>query len=325
MFAVTGKDGEVSLGEVDDPVAGSDEILVRVMAAGLNNADLLEAAGGYPPPPGSRVPPGALGLELAGVVEQVGDWVTRFRPGDRVMALVPGGAQAQLAVAHERLAMAVPDNIGFVEAGGFPEAFMTAFDALFDQCGLAAGERLLVLGAAGGVGTAAVQLGVFAGADVVASVRAPGLRERVAKLGATVVAPGEEAELAPYDVVVQLVAPSDITGQLALLAIGGRLILIGFSQDARARGLRGALNLAELMPRRKLLGATLRNRSLEEKATLARRVEKLVLPALGSGRLRVLVEATYPFSDAAAAYERFRQGGKLGKIVLVADDLQQGG
>lgn len=320
MLAVIGRAGVVTLAEVDDPVVGSEELLIRVFAAGVNNADLIESAGGYPPPRGSRVPPGVLGLELAGIVEHVGDWVTRFRAGDRVMALVPGGAQANFALAHERLAMTVPDGIGFAEAGGFPEAFMTAFDALFAQCDLGPGERLLVVGAAGGVGTAAVQLGVFAGAEVIASVRTSTLHERVAALGAAVIAPGEEAANGPYDVIVQLVASSDVGSQLSQLATGGRLILVGFAESARATGLRAEVNMGQLMLRRRLLGATLRYRSLEEKAVLARQVERQVLPAFGRGQLRVLVEATYPFCEAAAAHRRFREGAKLGKIVLVAEE-----
>src|SRR5215472_3183865 len=156
--------GRVAAALRPDPVPGTGEVLVRVEAAGLNGADLLQLRGAYPAPPGS--PPDIPGLELAGEVVQLGEGVTRFAVGDRVMAIVGGGAQAELALVHERVAMAVPAGVDWTQAGGFPEAFTTAHDALFTQCQLGLGEALLVHGAAGGVGTAAVQLGVAAGAAV---------------------------------------------------------------------------------------------------------------------------------------------------------------
>src|SRR5438094_8498170 len=169
MLAAVALDGRVEVAARPDPSPERGEALVRVRAAGINAADLLQVRGAYPAPPGS--PPDIPGLELAGEVAALGPGVTRFSVGDRVMAIVGGGAQAELAVVHERVAMPVPDGIGWEEAGGFPEAFTTAHDALFTQCGLGAGEALLVHGAAGGVGTAAVQLGVAAGAAVPGSVR----------------------------------------------------------------------------------------------------------------------------------------------------------
>ena len=171
MRAVTIADGRLVVAERPDPEPGRGELLVRVAAAGLNGADLHQLKGAYPAPPGS--PPDIPGLELAGEVAAVGPGVFRFAEGDRVMAVVGGGGQAELAVVHERAAVPVPDGLGWPEAGGFPEVVTTAHDALFTQCGLGLGDRLLVHGAAGGVGTAAVQLGAAAGARVVASVRNP--------------------------------------------------------------------------------------------------------------------------------------------------------
>lgn len=315
MRAVVGVHGEVSWAEIDEPVVGSEELLVSVRAAGMNSADLLQARGLYNPPPDSDVPKEVPGLELAGVVLEVGDAVTRFRPGDRVMALVPGAAQAERALVHERVAMPMADSLSFPEAAGFPETFMTAYDALFSRCDLGAGDRLLVHGAAGGVGTAAVQLGVLAGAEVVASVRAGELRGQVAELGATVVAPGEEADHAPYDVILELIGAPTINADIAQLAIGGRVMLIGLLGGNNAE-----INLSHLLARRlTLLGATLRPRALEEKALLARLVERKLLPAFERGQLQVRVHATFPFSEVKAAYESFAQGGKFGKIILVAD------
>lgn len=171
MRAVTIADGRLVLAERPDPEPGRGELLVRVAAAGLNGADLHQVKGAYPAPPGS--PPDIPGLELAGEVIATGPGVFRFAKGDRVMAVVGGGGQAELAVVHERTAIPVPDGLGWPEAGGFPEVVTTAHDALFTQAGLGLGDRLLVHGAAGGVGTAAVQLAAAAGATVVA----PGLPE----------------------------------------------------------------------------------------------------------------------------------------------------
>jgi NADPH:quinone reductase len=313
MRAVTIQDGRLVLAERPDPGPGRGELLVRVKAAGLNGADPLQVGGRYPVPPGS--PADIPGLELAGEVAAVGPDVFRFSPGDRVMAVVGGGAQAELAVVHERLAMPVPDGLGWPEAGGLPEAVTTAHDALFTQCGLAVGDRLLVSGAAGGVGTAAVQLGAAAGAEVVASVRNPAHHQAVATLGAAVVAePGEVFGHGPFDVVLELVGAPNVAADLDALATGGRLMIIGLGAGSRVE-----LDLRTLMARRaRLLGSTLRPRPLEQKAEAARRVEHQALPLLAAGRLRVPVAASFPLEQAQAAYDRFAAGGKLGKLVLTA-------
>jgi NADPH:quinone reductase len=212
------------------------------------------------------------------------------------------------------VAVPVPDGLGWPEAGGFPEVVTTAHDALFSQCGLGLGDRLLVSGAAGGVGTAAVQLGAAAGARVVASVRNPDHHRAVADLGADVVAtPAEAFAHGPFDVVLELVGAPNFAANLDALATGGRLVVIGVGAGATAH-----LDLRQLMSRHaRLLGSLLRPRPLEQKADAARRVEHQVLPLLASGRLRVPVAATYPLAQARDAYDRFSGGGKLGKIVLV--------
>src|SRR5215212_6862391 len=161
MRAATIRDGQIVVEEHADPVPGVSDLLVRVHTAGVNGADILQMKGLYPPPPGA---PEIPGLEFAGEIVEMGDGVERFEVGDRVMAVVAGGGQAELVVVHERLAMPVPEELDWLAAGGTPEVFTTAHDALFTQAGLRAGERLLVHGAAGGVGTAAVQLGAYAGA-----------------------------------------------------------------------------------------------------------------------------------------------------------------
>lgn len=312
MRAVAFEAGEVVLRELPEPIPRPNELLVRVRSAGLNGADLLQRAGLYPPPPGA--PAEVPGLELAGVVEAVGTDVTRFRPGSRVMALVSGGAQAELVAVPEGLALEVPESLDLAVAGGFPETFVTAFDALVAQCGLVAGDRLLVTGASGGVGVAAVQLGVAAGAVVTASSRHERHHEALAALGAHPVVPTEAASRAPFDVVLELVGGHGVAADLDLLAVGGRVAVIGIGAGARTE-----LDLRALMGRRaRLLGSTLRARPMEERVMLLRRVEHHLLPLLERAALRVLVEASFPLDDAPAAYERFAAGGKLGKVLLVA-------
>jgi putative PIG3 family NAD(P)H quinone oxidoreductase len=310
MRAVTLRDGELTVEEHPDPAPGANEVLVRVRAAGVNGGDMMQRRGLYPAPPGD--PQDIPGLELAGEVAALGPGASRFAEGDRVMAVVGGGGQAELAVAHERALMPVPAGVGWPEAGGLAEVFTAAHDALFSQAGLAPGKHLLVHGAAGGVGTAAVQLGRAAGARVTATVRNEGLRPAVEELGARAIEPEGFGEHGPFDVVLELVGAPNLAANVKSLAIGGRLVVTGIPAGAKAE-----LNLGALMGcRGRIMAATLRARPLEQKADAMRRVEKHVLPLIESGAVRVPVAETFALEDAAAAYERFAQGGKLGKIVL---------
>ena len=238
----------------------------------------------------------------------------RFAEGDRVMAVVGGGGHAELAVVHERGAMPVPAGLEWPQAGGLPEVFTTAHDALFTQAALRPGERLLVHGGAGGVGTAAIQLGRAAGAQVVATVRREELRAEVERLGATAIPPEGFEERGPFHVVLELVGAPNLAGNLQALATGGRIAVIGVGGGAKAE-----LNLLALMGKRaRIHGSTLRARPLEEKAIAMRLVEREVLPLFEEGALTVPVAATFPLDEAEQAYARFTEGGKLGKIVLLA-------
>jgi NADPH:quinone reductase-like Zn-dependent oxidoreductase len=311
VIAATIADGAVLPQEHPDPVPGAGEVLVRVRAAGINGADMAQLAGRYAAPPGS--PADIPGLELAGEVAELGAGATRFARGERVMAIVGGGGQAELAVVNERALMPVPERLEWPQAGGVPETFTTAHDALFSQCGLLAGERLLVHGGAGGVGTAATGLGVAAGARVHATVRARELRDGVAALGATVIAPEGFAEHGPFDVILELVGAPNLPEDLEALAPEGRIAVIGIGAGAQAE-----IDVRQLMAKRaRIHGSMLRSRSLEDKALTARRMERSVLPLLASGAVSVPVAQTFPLDRVAEGYAAFAAGGKLGKIVLV--------
>jgi NADPH2:quinone reductase len=310
MRAATITDGAIAVQDHPDPTPGHGEVLVRVHAAGLNGADMMQLRGRYPAPPGA--PQDIPGLELAGEVAELGPGAMRFSAGDRVMAIVGGGGQAELAVVHERQLMPVPDGLDCPAAGGVPEVFTTAHDALFTQAALKLGERVLIHGAAGGVGTAAIQLAAAAGARVTATVRNEAMREQVAGLGADVIAPDGFEDHGPFDVILELVGAPNLAPNLKAIAVGGRICVIGISAGAKAE-----LNLAALMAKRATIhSSTLRSRPLEEKAATARLLELQVLPHLDSGRLRVLVAETYPLERVADAYDHFAAGGKLGKIIL---------
>lgn len=310
MRAVVFQDGQATIGEVDDPEPGHRQLLVAVRAAGLNGADLAQAAGGYPPPPGA---PSTGGLEMAGEVVATGPGCQRFSVGDLVMAVVQGGGQAELCAVDEPLTMPVPESMGWESAGGFPEVFATAHDALFTQAGLAVCERVCVHGAAGGVGTAAVQLAAAAGAQVTATVRSPESRAAVAELGAHAIDPAEVADAGPFDVILELVGAPNWPANLKALAVEGRIVVIGVGAGAEV-----SLSLLSLMVKRvRLSASTLRPRPLEQRAAVARLVERHVLPLVESGHIKVPIARTFPLAEAAAAYSYFAAPGKFGKVVLI--------
>jgi NADPH:quinone reductase-like Zn-dependent oxidoreductase len=298
-----------------EPVAGPGAVVVRVRAAGLNAADLQQTRGDYPAPPGW--PADVPGLEVAGEVEKVGPGVAGVAPGDRVMALVGGGGHAERITVPADLLLPVPDGLSWEEAAGFPEALSTAWDALVTQAGVRAGDRVLVTGAAGGVGTAMVQVAAASGAHPVASVRRPELHDRVRALvpdgRVDVVTPVEEAEHAPYDVVVELVGGEDCLQRVARLRTRGTILVVGVQAGTTA-----PLRMFDLMlARARLIGTTIRGRSPAEKALLAATVRTSVVPLLAQGRLRVPVDATFPLDRYADAYARLAGPGKFGKVVLL--------
>ena len=310
MRAATIRDGRIEVADHPDPEPQDGQLLVRVRAAGLNGADMLQVAGHYPAPPGA--PADIPGLELAGEVVACGRRAGRFEPGDRVMAIVAGGGQAELAVVHERTAMPVPEELDWTAAGGVPGGLHHRPRRAVHPGRADVGERLLVHGAAGGVGMAAVQLGVMAGARVTATVRNEHAREQIAALGVNAIAPEGFVEEGEYDVILELVGAPNLSENLDSLATGGRICIIGVGAGAKTE-----IDLRKLMAKRgRIHGSTLRSRPIEEKAIAARLMEKMVLPGFASGDLSVPVTETFPLEEAPAAYERFQAGGKFGKIVL---------
>lgn len=306
----------LSLGDAPDPVPGEGELLVRVRAAGLNRADLLQRMGRYPPPAGAS---SLLGLELAGeVVRGAG----AFAPGDRVMSLVPGGAYAELATAPAATTLPVPAGLSWAEAAAIPEAFLTAWLNLFDLGGLASGETVLVHAGASGVGAAAIQLARARGATVITTAGSEAKLDFCRELGAahTIHRHTEDFAARVEEITggagVALVL--DVVGQpywernLRALARGGRLVLVGFLGGSRGEADLGPVLRKSLTVR----GTTLRGTPDEQKAALVRELGEFALPRFKAGELKPTVDRLFPWDEVAAAHTYMAENRNLGKIVL---------
>jgi NADPH:quinone reductase-like Zn-dependent oxidoreductase len=305
---------ELRLEERPDPAPRSDEVVVAAPYAAVNPADLAQRAGRYPAPPGS--PPDIPGLETTGRVVACGEQVLDWGVGDRVFGLVGGGGLADRVAVHARHVVAVPDRLDDEEATAVPEAFLTAHDALVTQAELRSGELLLVNGASGGVGTAAVQIGRLAGARVIAAARDDDARRRLAELGADAVSPDEAAERVRArggaDVVLELVGGPNIAGDVEALATWGRIVIIGTGAGDEAM-----LSLRMLMARRgRILASTLRARPFEEKAAAVQAFGRQVVPAFAEGLLHGVVDRVFPVEEVEQAFEHMAQPGKFGKVLL---------
>ena len=314
VFTGVGGNEVVRLEDRPDPVPTGDDVLVAVRYAALNPADLAQREGRYPAPPGS--PPDVPGIEVAGTVIGCGPTARQFASGDRVFGIVGGGGFASRVLVHERHVTAVPERLDELAAAAVPEVFVTAHDAVMSQAGLRPGELLVVNGANGGVGTAAVQIAAVSGARVLATVRTAALRERVALLGATVIAPDELVDRARdeggADVILELVGAPNLDPDLLALAVKGRIVIVGTGAGTEA-----TLDLRKLMGRRaRVMGTVLRARPLEEKATAVNAFAREVVPHLATGRIVPLVDSVFPAADAAAAFDRLQEPGKLGKVLL---------
>jgi putative PIG3 family NAD(P)H quinone oxidoreductase len=302
---------------------GVGEMVVRVKAAGINRPDVMQRQGNYPPPPGAS---DVLGLELAGVVETVGPDVTRFKAGDRVMALVHSGAYAERAIVQEASALRIPDAMSFVEAGAFPETYFTVWSNVFERAGLKRGETLLIHGGTSGIGTTALKLAKAFGARVIVTAGSAEKCQACLDLGADgaidyrredfVTRSKELTEGRGPDVILDMVGGSYIQRNLEAIAADGRIAQIAFQQGSKAE-----LDLLPLLMKRvTMAGSTLRARSLEMKARLAAALEANVLPLLTQSAVRPLIDSTFAFDKVADAHARMDGGSHTGKIVLVMED-----
>lgn len=301
------------------PRPGPGEILVAVHAAGVNRPDVLQRMGAYPPPPGA---PDWPGLEVAGTVAALGEGAGRFSAGDRVMALVPGGGYAEFATVHADNALPIPDGIPFEAAAGFPETFFTVWSNVFERGRLTAGESFLVHGGTSGIGTTAIQLAHAMGATVFATAGSADKCRTAERLGADHCVNYLEASFADVlkertggrgvDLILDMVGGDYLAGNLAVAAEDGRIVQIAF-----LRGAKTEIDLNQIMRKRlTLTGSTLRNRSVAFKAAIARELERTVLPLLSEGRVKVLVDATYPLEKAVDAHKHM-DDDHIGKIVLL--------
>ena len=309
--------------EIEEPSPGAEEVLVEVKATALNRADLAQRRGRYPAPPGIRgdVP----GLEMAGVVMVVGQRVQGVQPGDRVMGLLGGAGYAERAVLHSRMALPIPGNLTFAEAASLPEVFFTSYDALFNQCELKMGERVLIHAVGSGVGTAAVQLARQAGAITWGTAGSPEKLAKAAELGLEVGINYREEEFEEVvqrqtggqgvDVILDVIGGPYYEANLRSLALRGRMVLVGSLGGSQVETSLGLLSSKRL----RVHGTVLRARPLEEKIALSQQVQKHLLPLFEAGRLRPVVDRVFPLAEVAAAHEYMEANLNFGKIVLTMD------
>jgi putative PIG3 family NAD(P)H quinone oxidoreductase len=313
-----GPPGALKPAQMPRPEPGPGQILIRVRAAGVNRPDLLQRRGAYPPPPGA---PETLGLEVSGEVAALGEGAPRWKQGDRVTALLGGGGYAEYATVDARHALPVPPGLDFIGAASLPETVFTVWANVFDIGHLASGESLLLHGANSGIGVTAIQMAKAAGARVFATVRGAHRLGEVAGLGADLVIDTGAEDFAEAvrarggaDVVLDMVGGAYAPKNLACLNPGGRLV-----QIATLGGNVAEVDMGLVMRKRlSLTGSTLRPRSADEKARLARAVEETVWPWIAAGRLRPVIDRVFPLAEAAAAHAWLEEGGRLGKVMLEA-------
>jgi len=307
--------------DVELPEPYGEQVRIRVRASGINRADLLQRAGGYPAPPGS--PQNIPGLEFAGEVDAIGPLVTMWKPGQRVMGLVGGGAQAEYVLSHEGLLVEIPQNLDFVQAAGVPEVFMTAHDALFTQANLQIGERVLIHAVGSGVGTAALQLANAAEATTFGTSRTPYKLQRAKELGLDEAIPDQNfaAEVLSLThgegvhVIIDFIGAPYIEQNLQALAMWGRLVFL-----ATMGGFQAQVNLGILMGKRiSMRGVTMRTRTLEEKLAVTRRFATDVLPLLASGDVQPIIEQVYPLEEIGEVHRMMGENKNFGKLVVMIE------
>ena len=301
------------------PRPGRGDVLIRVDAAGVNRPDAMQREGKYPPPPGASDIPG---LEVAGTIVETGPDVSRWRAGDTVCALVSGGGYAEYCIAPEPQCLPIPVGRTAIEAAALPETFFTVWTNVFDRGRLKAGEWLLVHGGTSGIGTTAIQLSSARGAHVIATAGSDEKCDACRRLGAEhainyrtadfVDAVSEATAGRGVDVVLDIVGGDYVSRNMASLAVDGRLVQIGTQGGVKAQ-----INLVPLLQRRlTVTGSTLRARTIDQKGSIARELEREVWPLVASGRVRPVIDRTYPLRDAAEAHRRLASSEHIGKLVL---------
>ncbi|OCW59646.1 NAD(P)H-quinone oxidoreductase [Hoeflea olei] len=309
----------LTLTERDTPVPGESELLVRVLAAGVNRPDCLQRQGAYPPPPGASDIPG---LEIAGEVAEVGSAVRRFKPGDRVCALVPGGGYAEFATVDETNALPAPGGLTMTEAAAIPETFFTVWHNVFQRGGLKAGETLLVHGGSSGIGTTAIQLAKAFGARVLATAGSEAKCAAIRELGADmainyrdtdfVEAAKQATDGKGVELILDMVGGDYISRNYQAAAVEGRIVQIAFLKGRKAEA-----DFALLMTKRLThTGSTLRARDVAFKAAIADELRQHVWPLLSERKVLPVMDSIYPMDQAAAAHQRMEDGDHVGKIVL---------
>jgi NADPH2:quinone reductase len=298
---------------------GEGEILVKVAAAGVNRPDVMQRLGKYPPPKGATEIPG---LEISGEVVQVGPGVSRWNKGDKVMALVVGGGYAEYCLAFASHALPVPASLSMIEAAAIPETFFTVWYNVFERGKLASGETLLVHGGSSGIGTTAIQLGKAFGAHVIVTAGTAEKCDACRKLGADLainyntedfVALSKQATQGRgVELILDMIGGDYVGRNYEAAAVEGRIVQIAFQTSSRV-----TLDLMRLMLKRLThTGSTLRARAVADKAAIAAAVEKKVVPLIASGRIKPLIDSTFPLAQASAAHVRMESGKHIGKIVL---------
>lgn len=306
--------------EVPDPVPGPGEVLINVVAAGVNRADLLQRQGFYPPPPGAPPYPG---MECSGRIAAVGPQVSGWKPGDEVCALMSGGGYAEKAAVPAGQVLPVPDGVSIAEAAALPEAACTVYSNVFQVGRLAAEETLLVHGGASGIGTVAIQLARANGARVICTAGSPEKLARCRELGADVAISYRDEDFAEVvreatggegaHVILDIMGASYLARNLACLAVGGRLVIIGQQGGSRAE-----LDLGVLQGKRASIHATtLRARPLAEKAAIVSAVRENVWPLVSAGKLVPIIDRTLPMPSAAESHRVLEAGSHVGKVLLV--------
>jgi putative PIG3 family NAD(P)H quinone oxidoreductase len=309
----------LKLTELSTPKPGAGQLLVKVAAAGVNRPDVAQRAGSYPPPPGHSPLPG---LEIAGEVVEAGAGTTRWKAGDKVCALVNGGGYAEYSIAEETSALPIPTGFDMVQAAALPETFFTVWNNVFDRGRLAAGEWLMVHGGSSGIGTTAIQLAKAFGARVIATAGSAEKCQACLDLGADravnyktedfVAAAKEATGGKGVDVILDMVGGDYTDKNIVMAAEDGRIV-----QIATLGGVEAKVNLARLMIKRlTLTGSTLRPRSREVKAGFARALEEKVWPLLAAGKVKVVMDSTFPLAEAAQAHRRLETSQHIGKVVL---------